>query len=85
MDELRTTAELEEIERKGGRNAVMAALKSDQYEKSEPLKNIPAFRFQKETITESSQRAWLDISILLILNVLFFMSAYVTFIREDVR
>jgi ABC-type transport system involved in multi-copper enzyme maturation permease subunit len=63
----------------------MAALKSDQYEKSEPLKDIPAFRFQKETITESVQRALLDISILLILNVLLFMSAYVAFMRGDVR
>lgn len=85
MNELLKTAELESIEKRSGRRAVMKALKSDKFKKTEPLEDIPSFRFQREKFSDSIQRALPDIAILLVLNVLFFMGTYMVFMKGDVR
>ena len=48
------------------------------------LSGIPRFKEQSEGIGDSLQRAVPDIMILTILNILFFMGAFVSFLRYDV-
>lgn len=48
------------------------------------LTGMPHFKERPETVGESLRRAMPDILILLILNVVFFMAAFVSFLRYDV-
>ena len=48
------------------------------------LSRIPRFNEQSEGIGNSLQRASLDIMILAVLNMLFFMGAFISFLRYDV-
>ena len=48
------------------------------------LSRIPRFNEQSEGIGNSLQRASLDIMILVVLNMLFFMGAFISFLRYDV-
>ena len=54
-------------------------------ESEEPfdLSRIPKFKEQRESIGSSLQRALPDIMILTVLNILFFMGAFVSFLRYD--
>ena len=54
-------------------------------ESEEPfdLSRIPRFKEQRESIGSSLQRALPDIMILTVLNILFFMGAFVSFLRYD--
>ena len=54
-------------------------------ESEEPfdLSRIPKFKEQRESISSSLQRALPDIMILTVLNILFFMGAFVSFLRYD--
>ena len=54
-------------------------------ESKEPfdLSRIPRFKEQNESIGNSLQRALPDIMILTVLNILFFMGAFVSFLRYD--
>ena len=54
-------------------------------ESDEPfdLSRIPRFKEQSEVIGSSLQRASLDIMILVVLNMLFFMGAFISFLRYD--
>ena len=54
------------------------------FEESFDLSKIPRFKEQSEGIGSSLQRATLDIVILAVLNVLFFMGAFISFLRYDV-
>lgn len=49
------------------------------------VRDIPAYRQHEESLAESLRDAIVDLSILLFYNVLFFISAYVAFLRYDVR
>ena len=53
-------------------------------EESFDLSRIPRFKEQSEGISGSLQRASLDIMILAVLNMLFFMGAFISFVRYDV-
>lgn len=55
-----------------------------EFEESFDLSRIPKFKEQSEGIGSSLQRATLDIMILAVLNVLFFMGAFISFLRYDV-
>ena len=55
-----------------------------EFEEPFDLNKIPRFEEQSEGIGNSLQRAGLDIMILAILNVLFFMGAFISFLRYDV-
>ena len=55
-----------------------------EFEEPFDLSKIPRFKEQSEDIGSSLQRATLDIMILAVLNVLFFMGAFISFLRYDV-
>ena len=48
------------------------------------LSRIPRFKEQSEGIGGSLQRASFDIMMLAVLNILFFMGAFISFLRYDV-
>lgn len=48
------------------------------------LSGMPRFKEQAEGIGSSLQRALLDIMILVVLNILFFMGAFISFLRYDI-
>jgi len=48
------------------------------------LSGMPRFKEQEESIGSSLQRALLDIMILAVLNLLFFMGVFISFLRSDV-
>ncbi len=55
-----------------------------QFDEPFDLSRIPRFKEQNESIGGSLQRASLDIMILAALNILFFMGAFISFLRYDV-
>ena len=55
-----------------------------EFEEPFDLSKIPRFKEQSESIGSSLQRATLDIMILAVLNMLFFMGAFISFLRYDV-
>lgn len=55
-----------------------------EFEEPFDLNKIPRFEEQSEGAGNSLQRAGLDIMILAVLNVLFFMGAFISFLRYDV-
>ncbi len=55
-----------------------------EFEEPFDLRTIPRFKEQSEGVGSSLQRAGLDIMILAVLNVLFFMGAFISFLRYDV-
>ncbi len=55
-----------------------------EFEEPVDLSKIPRFKERSEGIGNSLQRATLDIMILSVLNVLFFMGAFISFLRYDV-
>ena len=55
-----------------------------EFEESFDLSSIPRFKEHSEGISNSLQRASLDIMILAVLNMLFFMGAFISFLRYDV-
>ena len=55
-----------------------------EFEEPFDLSEIPRFKEQSEGIGSSLQRALPDIMILTVLNILFFMGAFISFLRYDV-
>ena len=55
-----------------------------EFEEPFDLSSIPRFKEQHESISGSLQRASLDIMILAVLNMLFFMGAFISFVCYDV-
>lgn len=49
------------------------------------LKSLTHFSFEQPTLADSLRSTWVDILLLVIFGVLFFISAYVSFLRYDVR
>jgi ABC-type transport system involved in multi-copper enzyme maturation permease subunit len=78
MDETLTFAQLAEIESKQG-SGVINELKSKYWQEAPPLKDIPVFGYQSESLAESIGRALPDLFILALLNVIFFLIAYASF------
>lgn len=84
MDETLTFDQLVEIESKQGAEAINK-LKSSYGNSAPPLKDIPAFHYQPESPAESIGRALPDLFILALLNIIFFMAAYASFMRQEVK
>ena len=55
-----------------------------EFEEPFDLSNIPRFKEQSEGVGNSLQRAGLDIMILAVLNMLFFMGSFISFLRYEV-
>jgi len=84
MDETLTFDQLVEMESRQGAGAI-SKLKSSYWNSAPPLKDIPVFRYQPESPAESIGRALLDVFILVLLNIIFFMAAYASFMRQEVK
>jgi len=84
MDETLTFDELAEMESRQGAE-VINKLKSSYWNSAPPLKDIPVFRYQPESPAESIGRALPDVFILVLLNIIFFMAAYASFMRQEVK
>jgi hypothetical protein len=84
MDETLTFDRLAEIESEQGAEAINE-LKSSYWSKAPPLKDIPVFRYQPESLTRSIERALPDLLIIVLLNIIFFMAAYASFMRQEVK
>jgi len=84
MDETLTFAELVEIETTQGSEAIND-LKGRYWDKAEPLKDIPIFQYKPESLSESVSRVLPDIFIIVLLNIIFFMAAYASFMRQEVK
>ncbi len=50
-----------------------------------PPKEVGYFQFQPPQFSEALSQSWIDILLLMIYNVLFFVGGYVSFLRYDVR
>jgi ABC-type transport system involved in multi-copper enzyme maturation permease subunit len=59
----------------------------DPWKSVEPLElsDMPVFRFNEAGVAESISNAFFDIVILVLLNVLFFLMAHLSFLRADVK
>ena len=79
-----TYSQLEEIESRGGNEAI-EKLQSSYWPKAPVLTGIPVFRHQPEPLTESINRMLPDVTILILLNIVFFLAAYASFVRQEVK
>jgi len=79
-----THDQLVEIESNRGSEAIKE-LQSSYWPKAPTLKDIPVFRHQPESLTESIERALPDAIILILLNMVFFLFAYASFVRQEVK
>lgn len=84
MDETLTVAQLTEVEADQGWKAIRK-LQARYWGNAPVLRDIPEFRYQPESITESIDRALPDLLILSLLNVVLFLAAYASFIRQEVK
>jgi ABC-type transport system involved in multi-copper enzyme maturation permease subunit len=88
MDETPTFAQLVQMEEKQGAEAVKKFIESSiekNWTNAPPLDGIPVFRYQPEPLSESTKRAIFDLLILFLENIVFFLCAYVSFMRQDVK
>jgi ABC-type transport system involved in multi-copper enzyme maturation permease subunit len=88
MEETLTFAQLVQMEEKQGVEAVENLIESSiekNWTNAQPLQGIPVFRYQPEAPSESIKRAFPDLLILFLENIIFFLAAYVSFMRQDVR
>ncbi len=84
MDDTLTIAQLARIEADQGREAI-SKLQTRYWSNAQALRDIPEFRYQQESITESIHRALPDLLILVLLNTMLFLAAYASFIRQEVK
>ncbi|MCI0513437.1 ABC transporter permease [candidate division KSB1 bacterium] len=66
---------------------VMRVRNDDSEEQEKPIdpKELPPFLYQKMALPEILGHSLLDLSLLVLLNIVFFVAAYVKFLRYDVR
>jgi len=79
-----TYDQLVEIESNRGSEAIKS-LQSSYWPKAPTLNGIPVFRHQPESLTESIGRTLPDMTILILLNMVFFLAAYASFVRQEVK
>jgi len=84
MSDTLTHDQLEEIQSRGGNKAIRK-LQSSFWPKAPLLKDIPVFRHQQELLTESISRTLPDVTILILLNIVLFLAAYASFVRQEVK
>ncbi len=79
-----THNQLVEIQSRHGDEAI-EKLQSSYWPKAPTLQGIPVFRHQPEPLTESISRMLPDVTILILLNIVFFLAAYASFVRQEVK
>ena len=84
MDETLTFDQLVEMESSRGTDAINK-LKSSYWSSAPPLKNVPVFSYQPESLAEGVGRALPDLVILVLLNLALFLAAHVSFMRREVK
>ena len=84
MSNTLTHDQLVEIQSRRG-NGAIEELQSSYWPKAPTLKDIPVFRHQPESLTESIGRTLPDVTILILLNMVFFLAAYASFVRQEVK
>ena len=86
MDETLTFAELAEIESTQGREAVEKTIAPFIEEFwTTFLQGVPTFRYQPKSLSESIGSALPDVLILALLNIVLFLTAYASFMRQEVK
>jgi ABC-type transport system involved in multi-copper enzyme maturation permease subunit len=86
MDETLTFSELAEMESTQGIEAIERQAKPfGERFWTTPLQGIPIFRYQPKPMSESIGKALPDILILALLNIVFFLVAYASFMRQEVK
>ncbi len=86
MDETLTFAELAEMESTQGLEAIERhAEPFGERFWTTPLQGIPIFRYQPESLSESMGKALPDLLILALLNIVLFLAAYASFMRQEVK
>jgi hypothetical protein len=71
-----------------GSGMIILRIRNDDSEaKEKPIdpKELPLFLYQKMTLHEILNHSLLDLSLLVLLNIVFFVAAYLKFLRYDVR
>ena len=76
--------QLVEIQSSRGNEAI-EKLQSSFWPKAPTLKDIPVFHHRPEPLTESINRTLPDATILILLNIVFFLAAYASFVRQEVK
>jgi len=84
MDDTLTFHQLAEIESKEGTGAINK-VRSSYWGNAPPLKDIPVFSYQPESLADGVGRALPDLVIIVLLNLVFFLAAYASFIRREVK
>jgi len=79
-----TYNQLVEIQSRYGNEAIKE-LQSSYWPKAPVLTGIPVFRQQPESLADSVQRTLPDVTILILLNMVFFLAAYASFVRQEVK
>lgn len=71
----------------GSGMVIMRIRNDDSGEKEKPIdpKELPPFLYQKAALAEVLNHSLLDLSLLVLLNIIFFVAAYFRFLRYDVR
>ena len=71
----------------GGAAGMVFRMVTDDGEEPQPINahEIPAFVFRRPAVRQALQEAAPDIGILIVFALLFFSSAYVSFLKYDVR
>jgi ABC-type transport system involved in multi-copper enzyme maturation permease subunit len=79
-----TYHQLEEMQSRYGNEAIKE-LQESYWPKAPVLTGIPVFRHQPESLSESFQRTLPDVTILILLNIVLFLAAYASFVRQEVK
>jgi ABC-type transport system involved in multi-copper enzyme maturation permease subunit len=79
-----TYDQLVEMQSRQGNEAI-EKLQWSYWSKAPMLMGIPVFRHQPESLSESVQRTLPDVTILILLNMVFFLTAYASFVRQEVK
>ena len=70
-----------------GGDVILFRVKTGEEEEEKPIdpKELPELQYQKASLVEVMSHSILDIGLLLMFNILFFVGAFVGFLRYDVR
>ena len=79
-----THDQLVEMQSRQGNEAI-EELQWSYWSKASTLQDIPVFLHQPESLSESVQRILPDVTILILLNMVFFLTAYASFVRQEVK
>ena len=84
IEDTLTFDQLVDMQSKEGNEAINR-LRSSYWSNAPPLKDVPVFSYQPESLTDGIGRALPDLIILVLLNIVFFLAAYASFMRREVK